>query len=814
MSLRLYHFPPSPPRHNARNLPAIKMPQPVLSASTTPNLEPPRTPTEQSLSPPKTPTSPFTPTRRHHLPSTSNSADTQGPSGSDVLLFLIASRLLNALIIQTFFQPDEYFQSLEPAWALAFGRDSGAWITWEWREHLRSALHPALFAGGYIIADNVANVLSLSAPYKAQVLLAAPKVIQAVVAAVGDYYAWRLAEQVYGLRSLSPAAALVLQVASPWGWFASTRTFSNGMEMVLSVIALYQWPWHWGAGVEGKDVEAFDEAGLRVRKSVGGNGGLSEVGRLRVSLVFAALATVLRPTNVLIWAVLVVLLVAQNFRSAAPNQSRGADSKQVFRRAGPSQTEWLVFIREGILCGSFVLGVSALADRLFYETWTFPPWHFLQINVLQSIAGFYGNNNWHYYLSEGYPLLLTTALPFALQGMYQSYFGDRYRNMSPTARFTLSCLTSISIILPAALSQISHKEVRFIYPLLPALHILAAHPVASFFASAFDSLRPYSRNTQLGKRILLTFLLLTNLSISLYTASIHNSGVVNVTHHLRSEFENHYLSSATNPSRQNMTVGFLMPCHSTPWRSHLQYPPKTTQAGIDAWALTCEPPLNMSPLDKANYLDEADNFYIDPEVWLKRHMSRKPPVPKFSTTGAAHEPGVFGAVKPRRVMEVETKVEESLWRTKAGRRPWPEYLVFFGQLEPQMKRLVGRASGYTECKREWNSHWHDDWRRRGEVVVWCLYPERADTVAGKGLAEQAEARKKAAEKALENVRGGVEGSVKVDETRLWKQRVLKTGERVGAGEGWVEWAKGRVRFGTKKKGWFDGWFAGERRGWN
>ena len=48
----------------------------------------------------------------------------------DILLFLIAFRILNALSIRTFFQPDEYFQSLEPAWQMAFGADSGAWITW------------------------------------------------------------------------------------------------------------------------------------------------------------------------------------------------------------------------------------------------------------------------------------------------------------------------------------------------------------------------------------------------------------------------------------------------------------------------------------------------------------------------------------------------------------------------------------------------------------------------------------------------------------------------------------------------------------
>lgn len=48
----------------------------------------------------------------------------------NVLLFLLALRLFNVLTIRTFFQPDEYFQALEPAWKLAFGADSGAWITW------------------------------------------------------------------------------------------------------------------------------------------------------------------------------------------------------------------------------------------------------------------------------------------------------------------------------------------------------------------------------------------------------------------------------------------------------------------------------------------------------------------------------------------------------------------------------------------------------------------------------------------------------------------------------------------------------------
>jgi phosphatidylinositol glycan class B len=47
-----------------------------------------------------------------------------------VFALLLAFRTVNALTLRTFFQPDEYFQSLEPAWQLAFGETSHAWITW------------------------------------------------------------------------------------------------------------------------------------------------------------------------------------------------------------------------------------------------------------------------------------------------------------------------------------------------------------------------------------------------------------------------------------------------------------------------------------------------------------------------------------------------------------------------------------------------------------------------------------------------------------------------------------------------------------
>jgi phosphatidylinositol glycan class B len=64
-----------------------------------------------------------------------------------VFFLLLALRILNALTLRTFFQPDEYFQSLEPAWQIAFGQDSGAWVTWVKCSPFLLRLAPDIFLG-------------------------------------------------------------------------------------------------------------------------------------------------------------------------------------------------------------------------------------------------------------------------------------------------------------------------------------------------------------------------------------------------------------------------------------------------------------------------------------------------------------------------------------------------------------------------------------------------------------------------------------------------------------------------------------------
>ncbi|KAJ5610701.1 hypothetical protein N7510_007420 [Penicillium lagena] len=582
---------------------------------------------------------------------------------SNIFLFLLAFRLLNSLAIRTFFQPDEFFQSLEPAWQIAFGKDQGAWITWEWRHQLRSSLHPLLFAAIYKTADLLASVLALGPAPHAELLIVAPKTAQAVVSAIGDFYTWKLARRVYGTGSREAWTTLAVTVLNPWQWFCSTRTLSNCLETTITIVALNLWPWQWSStGTDGSRDNGRQKRGTDKDRSL--------LRSLRQCLSLAALACILRPTNVLIWAPLASVAWLR--------------------------TSWLqrkILVREVAACGSALLVVSTLVDRLFYGIWTFPPFRFLYFNIAQSLAVFYGRNDWHYYISQGYPLLLTTALPFAIVGLYRALIAPA-GDLQTTIRVQLA---AVCVLMPAALSLISHKEVRFIYPLLPSLHILAAPPLVQFFSPA---IRSHSAQAYTPQRLTLIFLVLVNLVIAVYTTIFHMSGPLDVLSYLRGQHEVHsqQLSGRETTAESGITAGFLMPCHSTPWRSHLVHPT------IHAWALSCEPPIDFNETQKAAYRDEADQFYDNPDQFLRqnmagglRHLPRRP----------SYAPG-----------------SRSLGSSQS-QHEWPDYLVFFAQLESTLRPLL-RGSSYAECRRTWNTHWHDDWRRQGDIVVWCLDPAEQD----------------------------------------------------------------------------------------
>jgi hypothetical protein len=71
----------------------------------------------------------------------------------------------------------------------------------EWRHQLRSSLHPILFAAVYRAAALLSRLFNVLPASQAAILLAAPKVVQALFAAGLDFFTWRLGQRIFGPTS-------------------------------------------------------------------------------------------------------------------------------------------------------------------------------------------------------------------------------------------------------------------------------------------------------------------------------------------------------------------------------------------------------------------------------------------------------------------------------------------------------------------------------------------------------------------------------------------------------------------------------------
>lgn len=103
-------------------------------------------------------------------------------------------------------------------------------------------------------------------------------------------------------------------------------------------------------------------------------------------------------------------------------------------------------------------------------------------------------------------------------------------------------------------------------------------------------------------------LLIGNVVPAGYLSAVHQKGTIDVMPKL-SELAKTY----RDEFGKNASVLFLMPCHSTPYYSHVHH-------NVSLRFLTCEPNFDK----KQNYVDEADLFYNEPMKWIRSHLPVHP----------------------------------------------------------------------------------------------------------------------------------------------------------------------------------------------
>lgn len=140
----------------------------------------------------------------------------------------------------------------------------------------------------------------------------------------------------------------------------------------------------------------------------------------------------------------------------------------------------------------------------------------------------------------------------------------------------------------------SHKEWRFLHPVLSLLHVFAAKSLvdlSGLSSTTASQSAPSDRSTSAKhqRRIPLRrwhlALLLSNVPLAYYVLRWHGAAQIGVMHYLRGL-----------PPHELDSLGFLMPCHSTPWQAYLHRAELAKPGRM--WAIGCEPPsegLVLSP---------------------------------------------------------------------------------------------------------------------------------------------------------------------------------------------------------------------------
>ena len=147
-----------------------------------------------------------------------------------LLLVIVIWKLLWALLSNTWYVPDETWQSVEVAHQRVWDRGH---LTWEHQEAIRSAL----LSLPYTIIFSLLSILHLD--YQWLVILL-PKIFAGLLTAIGDYCFYKLVK----IREGRGCAAWVLLLTQT-NWFlmySGSRTLVNTAEMALLSIGLSQYP--------------------------------------------------------------------------------------------------------------------------------------------------------------------------------------------------------------------------------------------------------------------------------------------------------------------------------------------------------------------------------------------------------------------------------------------------------------------------------------------------------------------------------------------------------------------------------------------
>ena len=474
---------------------------------------------------------------------------TYSPNVISLIVFtIVLYRLLTAFIVHSFFDPDEYWQSMEVAHKISFGYGH---LTWEWEQQIRSYIHPLIFSLLY----SFLKITGLDSPWMVQWL---PRLFQALILSLQDFGVYLLSLRLFPSVNGKKIAfvALLFEMALWFNGYCGVRTYSNCMETCSIIIGLLFWPF------PDRTILSFRPFSVKVLS-------LRPVCTDRhtiIALFFAGLSVAIRPTAAIFWIIMTISLLTS------------VSSKYLSK---------IRFLCITICMGIFWILILIGIDWIMYGEFVFVPWNFVKFNVLRGVGSYYGTHPFHWYITNALPVVLFTTLPVFIYGCYKIFRAQfQLKDSNPeliepnfAGELMYACFSYITIF-----SVLGHKEFRFLYPLVPLMMIICGYGSFSFITSK-KFLSPSL------KRLIILGLLFANIPMFLYFSQYHQVGNISALEHIQNDED---VSS----------VYFLIPCHQSPLYSFVH-------RNITLKFPDCSPPVGKNS-SLIGYRTENSEFLKDP----------------------------------------------------------------------------------------------------------------------------------------------------------------------------------------------------------
>ncbi|KAG7363978.1 Alg9-like mannosyltransferase family-domain containing protein [Nitzschia inconspicua] len=561
-------------------------------------------------------------------------------AGRGITLYIAFAlvRVANVALIQSQFDPDEYWQNLEPAYCYVYGHGeqdslSCQGLTWEWRRRPKTSTALSIFNDVSSVVEAVrqameqgpvrsfASIVPTMIFYhiiqrlqwdSSWMISRGPLVLNAIlVAATTDWTVWYVSQQWIMMLTTPTITSTTTKTkmgistnSKPLGsssnswinfcvycsltsWFnayALVRTYSNSLETMLVAVS----------------VSLVSQDLLLESRPMG----WERVANACIAFFLGGVCSAIRFTCLTIYVPLgVILSLKLHTKTATVSYLMGICA---------------IFGASGFLS-------TVLLDRIMYGFWAFPVLGNIHFNVLQGYGSLYGTHPFYWYLVSGIPALTGMLLPVLCYDLILANSWDYGRR-------NLWIIIGSCVI---AHSGSAHKEFRFLLPVLPLFCLVAGTRLQ-------DVASKWRRQWFLVS--LLTVGAALNFVAVAYLGLIHQRGSIDVNRMILNEVVAPVQTSrlvSTSPDHQRIHIHYLMGCHSTPLMSHLHAPP----IQFETWYLDCGPTCRADP----NVDCESESFSKNPTAFLQQAYYRCSGEKDDRTCAAASANSLEGSTAVRAV---------------------------------------------------------------------------------------------------------------------------------------------------------------------